>query len=172
MPLYTVYIHPLGVKVSCHCNFVYKQITLSYFGNNNIEMDDFNPLAGQYTTYLISRQYHVNKQSFVVLGTAHLLDEIDKKLMVLLRDGRTLIGFLRSCDQFANLVLHNTIERIHVDQEYGDIQRQVKYVFSSLRFKIKPLSYFLPFFRGTMIIRGENVVLLGEIVCTIERIFF
>ncbi|XP_063709785.1 U6 snRNA-associated Sm-like protein LSm1 [Culicoides brevitarsis] len=72
-------------------------------------------------------------------GTAHLLDEIDKKLMILLRDGRTLIGYLRSCDQFANLVLHNTIERIHVDQEYGDIPR------------------------GTMIIRGENVVLLGEI---------
>lgn len=43
--------------------------------------------------------------------------------MILLRDGRTLIGYLRSCDQFANLVLHNTIERIHVDQEYGDIPR-------------------------------------------------
>lgn len=81
----------------------------------------------------------------ILPGTAHLLDEIDKKLMVLLRDGRTLIGYLRSCDQFANLVLHNTIERIHVDQEYGDIPR------------------------GTMIIRGENVVLLGEIVKLINR---
>jgi hypothetical protein len=29
-------------------------------------------------------------------GTASLLEEIDKKLMVLLRDGRTLIGYLRS----------------------------------------------------------------------------
>lgn len=60
--------------------------------------------------------------------------------MVLLRDGRTLIGFLRSVDQFANLVLHRTIERIHVGTEYGDIPR------------------------GIFIIRGENVVLLGEIV--------
>ena len=60
--------------------------------------------------------------------------------MVLLRDGRTLIGYLRSVDQFANLVLHKTIERIHVGNEYGDIQR------------------------GVFIIRGENVVLLGEIV--------
>lgn len=63
-----------------------------------------------------------------------------EKLMVLLRDGRTLIGFLRSVDQFANLVLHRTIERIHVGNEYGDIPR------------------------GIFIIRGENVVLLGEIV--------
>lgn len=59
--------------------------------------------------------------------------------MVLLRDGRTLIGYLRSVDQFANLVLHKTIERIHVGTEYGDIER------------------------GIFIIRGENVVLLGEI---------
>ena len=60
--------------------------------------------------------------------------------MVLLRDGRTLIGYLRSVDQFANLVLHKSIERIHVGKEYGDIPR------------------------GIFIIRGENVVLLGEIV--------
>ncbi|KAK4883469.1 hypothetical protein RN001_006788 [Aquatica leii] len=72
-------------------------------------------------------------------GTAHLLDELDKKLMVVLRDGRTLIGYLRSVDQFANLVLHKTIERIHVGKEYGDIPR------------------------GVFIVRGENVVLLGEI---------
>lgn len=72
-------------------------------------------------------------------GTASLLEELDKKLMVLLRDGRTLIGYLRSVDQFANLVLHQTIERIHVDKAYGDIPR------------------------GVFIVRGENVVLLGEI---------
>jgi len=72
-------------------------------------------------------------------GTAHLLDLIDRKLMILLRDGRTLIGYLRSCDQFANLVLHKAIERIHVENKYGDMER------------------------GIFIIRGENVVLLGEI---------
>lgn len=93
-------------------------------------------------------------------GTAHLLDELDskkkfdvnsnkfyikfsEKLMVLLRDGRTLIGYLRSVDQFANLVLHQTIERIHVGKEYGDIPR------------------------GVFIVRGENVVLLGEIVSSV-----
>ena len=67
-------------------------------------------------------------------GTASLLEELDKKLMVLLRDGRTLIGYLRSVDQFANLVLHRCIERIHVGSDYGDIPRAV------------------------FIVRGENVV--------------
>ncbi|XP_060576592.1 U6 snRNA-associated Sm-like protein LSm1 [Ruditapes philippinarum] len=72
-------------------------------------------------------------------GTASLIEEIDKKLLVVLRDGRTLIGILRSIDQFANLVLHRTIERIHVGRKYGDIPR------------------------GIFIVRGENVVLLGEV---------
>lgn len=72
-------------------------------------------------------------------GTASLIEEIDKKLLVVLRDGRTLIGFLRAIDQFANLVLHRTIERIHVGKKYGDIPR------------------------GIFVVRGENVVLLGEI---------
>ncbi|KAJ5038147.1 uncharacterized protein L3040_007016 [Drepanopeziza brunnea f. sp. 'multigermtubi'] len=45
---------------------------------------------------------------------AQLLDMTDKKLMVALRDGRKLIGVLRSWDQFANLVLQSTIERIFV----------------------------------------------------------
>lgn len=69
----------------------------------------------------------------------------EEKLMVLLRDGRTLIGYLRCVDQFANLVLHKTIERIHVGQEYGDIPR------------------------GIFIVRGENVVLLGEIVSIVLK---
>ncbi|KAG9328783.1 hypothetical protein JZ751_010656, partial [Albula glossodonta] len=64
---------------------------------------------------------------------------VSEKHLVLLRDGRTLIGFLRSIDQFANLVLHQTVERIHVGKKYGDIPR------------------------GIFIVRGENVVLLGEI---------
>ena len=67
-------------------------------------------------------------------GTASLLEELDKRLMVLLRDGKTLIGYLRSVDQFANLVLHKCIERIHVGKKYGDI------------------------FHGVFIVRGENVV--------------
>ena len=58
-------------------------------------------------------------------GTAGLIEEIDKKHLVVLRDGRTLIGVLRAIDQFANLVLHGTVERIHVDGYFGDIPRGI-----------------------------------------------
>ncbi|OZJ06287.1 hypothetical protein BZG36_00817 [Bifiguratus adelaidae] len=68
-----------------------------------------------------------------------LVDSVDKKILVVLRDGRKLIGVLRSFDQFANLVLQDTVERIYANDTYGDIQR------------------------GIFIVRGENVVLLGEI---------
>lgn len=44
----------------------------------------------------------------------------------------------------ANLVLHRTVERIHVGKQYGDIPR------------------------GIFVIRGENVILLGEVVRLIQ----
>ncbi|KAK5678923.1 hypothetical protein LTR17_018423 [Elasticomyces elasticus] len=72
---------------------------------------------------------------------AQLLDLTDKKLMVVLRDGRKLIGVLRSWDQFGNLVMQDTVERLFVPKEflYADIER------------------------GLFLVRGENVSLLGEI---------
>jgi len=72
-------------------------------------------------------------------GTASLVEELDKKLVVVLRDGRKFIGVLRSFDQFANVVLEHTVERTYVGNCFGD-----KNV-------------------GLFLIRGENVVLLGEI---------
>ncbi|KAH8916520.1 Sm-like ribonucleoprotein [Atractiella rhizophila] len=68
-----------------------------------------------------------------------LVDSVDKKIIVLLRDGRKLIGVLRSYDQYANLVLQDTLERIHHGRYYGEVHR------------------------GVYLVRGENVVLLGEI---------
>ena len=56
-------------------------------------------------------------------GTASLIGEVDKQLMVVLRDGRCLIGYLRSIDQYANLLLSSCVERVHVGNKYGDIQR-------------------------------------------------
>eukprot|EP00951_Prasinocladus_malaysianus_P038973 scaffold432282_cov45-Prasinocladus_malaysianus.AAC.1 len=53
-------------------------------------------------------------------GTA-LAEELDKRLLVHLRDGRKIIGILRSFDQFANLVLEGAVERIIVGNQYGDI---------------------------------------------------
>ncbi|KAF8430155.1 hypothetical protein EV426DRAFT_580114 [Tirmania nivea] len=86
--------------------------------------------------------------------SAQLLDLTDKKLLVSLRDGRKFIGVLRTWDQSsltsataANLVLQNTIERIIVDDMYCDIKR------------------------GVFIVRGENVLLLGEIDLDKEDFF-
>ncbi|KAL9270251.1 Sm-like protein [Drosera capensis] len=62
-----------------------------------------------------------------------------EKLLVLLRDGRKLFGILRSFDQFANAVLEGAYERVIVGDLYSDI----------------PL--------GLYVIRGENVVLIGEV---------
>ncbi|KAK9210041.1 hypothetical protein WN944_002410 [Citrus x changshan-huyou] len=62
-----------------------------------------------------------------------------EKILVLLRDGRKLLGLLRSFDQFANVVLEGACERIIVGDLYCDI----------------PL--------GLYVIRGENVVLIGEL---------
>lgn len=43
-----------------------------------------------------------------------LVEELDKLLMIQLRDGRKLIGIMRSFDQFANIVLEGTcVPRAH-----------------------------------------------------------
>ncbi|KAL8522620.1 hypothetical protein ACS0TY_012674 [Phlomoides rotata] len=74
----------------------------------------------------------------VYLSTS-LASYLDRKILVLLRDGRKLLGILRSFDQFANAVIESGCERIIVGDLYCDI----------------PL--------GLYVIRGENVVLLGEL---------
>ena len=67
------------------------------------------------------------------------MEELDKRLLIQLRDGRKIVGFLRSFDQFANLVLETAMERIVVGNLFAE----------------KPL--------GLYVVRGENVVLLGEV---------
>ncbi|CAF4191789.1 unnamed protein product [Rotaria socialis] len=93
---------------------------------------------------------------YYLSGMAALIGDIDKQLMVMLRDGRTLIAFLRSLDQFGrdkgydewsirycflvgNLVLHQAFERICIGHQYADIPR------------------------GLFVIRGENVLFIGEL---------
>ncbi|EOY27291.1 Small nuclear ribonucleoprotein family protein isoform 2 [Theobroma cacao] len=72
----------------------------------------------------------------IYLSTS-LASYLDKKLLVLLRDGRKLMGTLRSFDQFANAVLEGACDRVIVGDLYCDI----------------PL--------GLYVIRGENVVLIA-----------
>ncbi|CBZ50093.1 hypothetical protein NCLIV_005690 [Neospora caninum Liverpool] len=68
-----------------------------------------------------------------------LEEELDKKLLVVLRDGRKLIGYLRTFDQFGNIVLEGTVQRLLVDNAYADL-----YV-------------------GCMIVRGDNMILFGAV---------
>ncbi|KAL6853250.1 like-Sm domain-containing protein [Trichoderma novae-zelandiae] len=81
---------------------------------------------------------------------AQLLDLTDKKLMVVLRDGRKLIGVLRSWDQFANIVLQSTTERIFAPRPDNPSSEY-------------PYGYFADIPHGIFLVRGENVLLLGEI---------
>ncbi|KAJ9141909.1 hypothetical protein NKR23_g7654 [Pleurostoma richardsiae] len=85
---------------------------------------------------------------------AQLLDLTDKKLMVALRDGRKLMGVLRSWDQFANLVLQSTVERVFVPPgsapSSGAGGSQERGLYADIP-------------RGIFLVRGENVLLLGEI---------
>jgi U6 snRNA-associated Sm-like protein LSm1 len=60
-------------------------------------------------------------------------------VLVVLRDGRHLVGLMRSFDQFSNFVLEDTSERWYVGDMYGDVRL------------------------GLYVLRGENVVMLGEL---------
>ena len=87
----------------------------------------------------------VDLKHLALTGTACLAHDLDTKNLVQLRDGRKIIGILRSFDQFANIVLEEAVERIIVDKRYADV----------------PL--------GLYVIRGENVVLIGQIVRATAR---
>lgn len=103
--------------------------------NNNNTSSNFDNTS---MFSLNDSEIYSNEQNYLP-GTASLIEDVDKQIMVVLRDGRTLIGYLRSIDQYANLLLSSTFERIHVGKKYGDIPK------------------------GIYIIRGENVVLIGEV---------
>ncbi|KAL8424832.1 hypothetical protein Efla_001637 [Eimeria flavescens] len=68
-----------------------------------------------------------------------LEEELDKKILVILRDGKKLIGFLRTFDQFGNLMLERCVQRTIVNTYFSDV------------------------YLGVMIIRGENILLFGAV---------
>ena len=103
--------------------------------------------ANQLTYTVVNEMNEMNEMNEVgasasssfLPGTSSLVEQLEKQILVCLRDGTTLIGELRSFDQFGNLVLARTVERKVFGTTYAD-----KAV-------------------GTYILRGENIVLLGEI---------
>lgn len=78
-----------------------------------------------------------------------------EKLLVTLRDGRKLIGILRSWDQYGNLVLQDSIERrfLTLPPQSNSLEREEE-----------PRHLYSDEERGIYIVRGENIVLMGEIV--------
>ncbi|XWW97798.1 hypothetical protein V2A60_005785 [Cordyceps javanica] len=103
---------------------------------------------------------------------AQLLDLTDKKLMVVLRDGRKLVGVLRSWDQFANIVLQSTTERIFATEPQPQHQQQEKQKAGGSSDPSSPdataasataRGLYADIFHGIFLVRGENVLLLGEI---------
>ncbi|CCK72340.1 Lsm1p KNAG_0J02610 [Huiozyma naganishii CBS 8797] len=71
--------------------------------------------------------------------TAAIVSSVDRKIFVLLRDGKLLFGVLRTFDQYANLLLQHCVERIYLEGKYAEEDR------------------------GVFMVRGENVVMLGEV---------
>lgn len=72
--------------------------------------------------------------------TEHAASDLDKRVLVCLRDGRLFLGTMRSFDQFSNIALEDTVERIVVRNEaFADVPC------------------------GLRIFRGENVVLFGRV---------
>ncbi|KFY55595.1 hypothetical protein V496_06959 [Pseudogymnoascus sp. VKM F-4515 (FW-2607)] len=66
---------------------------------------------------------------------------INKKVVVLTCDSRTLIGMLLSCDQMTNLVLGQTSERIIRPHDDDEPSSEVQH--------------------GLYIVRGDNVTVVG-----------
>ncbi|KAI4245412.1 MAG: hypothetical protein L6R40_002472 [Gallowayella cf. fulva] len=66
---------------------------------------------------------------------------VNKKVLVITADGRTLTGILLSCDQLTNLVLGQTIERVIRPQDDPEPSAEVSH--------------------GLYLIRGENVAICG-----------
>lgn len=87
------------------------------------------------------------------LTSSMLLDMVDKKVDVLLRDEKEYIGILRSYDQFANLVLTECYERISArnPEAHSEDPTIPKWVVSDVK---------LP---GILTIRGENVTICATV---------
>ena len=88
-------------------------------------------------------------ESYAFTTAAAIVGSVDRKIFVLLRDGRNLFGVLRTFDQFANLVLQDTLERVYLGKEGSqDLSKPER---------------FGEIYRGVFMVRGENVVMMGEL---------
>ena len=97
-------------------------------------------------------------------GCISILSYLEKRLMVVLRDGKTFIGYLQSIDQFANLLLSKTKERIYVGSKFGDIERGLCQI--SIWYKVSSMSSFFPWnkVKNKALVIVERVNLMVKIL--------
>jgi U6 snRNA-associated Sm-like protein LSm1 len=85
------------------------------------------------------------------LTSAMLLDFIDKKVNVVLRDDKTFVGILRSYDQYGNLVLSEAVERLFAkNPDHQKVEGQQPWLIADI-------------YQGVVAIRGENVAVAGVV---------
>jgi U6 snRNA-associated Sm-like protein LSm1 len=87
-------------------------------------------------------QEDIYLQSYPFTTAAAIIGFVDRKVSAILVDGRTIIGVLRTFDQFGNLVIHDGIERIYLKElkQYAESSKSQIYV-----------------------IRGENLLMIGDL---------
>lgn len=75
-----------------------------------------------------------------------LTSYVDKQVLVITQDGRTIVGELKGFDQTTNVILSNSTERVYsLDEGVEEV----------------PL--------GLYVVRGDNITLIGEIDEEVEK---
>ena len=77
-------------------------------------------------------------------GVSALAEHLDRALLLVLRDGRLLFGTLASYDQYGSIVVETAKERLTAQGKFADIDM------------------------GMYMIRGENIMLMGELDAALD----
>lgn len=80
----------------------------------------------------------VSSESTVLVGIRLLEEYLDSRVFILMRDNTVAEGILRSYDQYYNILLEDSKEMRVEGEEYSTLESE------------------------TVLIRGENILLLGE----------
>ena len=77
-------------------------------------------------------------------GSTSLVEQLDRPIMLVLRDSRHILGILRSFDQFCNVVVEGSRER--------------RFCWTS-----KGGGVYSDFEEGVTVVKGDQIVVIGEV---------
>ena len=99
--------------------------------------------------------------------TAALVASVDRKVMVTVKTGQIYFGILRTYDHFANLTLEFVTERIYLSKDELETPNSFEPKFNISARECnranKQYEYYSERPVGCYLIRGENVVFIGEV---------